>query len=199
MMDNIEYIVGDKILKKALPTTFYNSILMDDQQVTQTDLAWLAGMWDADGHFSIRRTVLKHGNTPQYSPRLGVTNCNTQILSRIRQILDDLSINYYFREKGKGGFEGSSRQTWVISIETMTHASRLITYIKPYLVGKIFQADCIHEYCERRLKYASRKMTNAKRKYKKRDYDLVESVYEANGDIRGTSQTIRQDAQRAMI
>jgi len=172
---------------------------MDDQQVTQTDLAWLAGIWDGEGHFSIRRTKLKKSNTPQYSPRLGVTNSNIQILTKVRQILDALGIQYYFREKDQGGFEGSKKQTWVVAIETMTNAVKLITNIRPYLIGKWFQADCIVEYCENRLRFASRKMSNKDRKYSARDYELVQKVFEANGDIRGTSETIVQDAQRAMI
>ena len=173
---------------------------MGNQQVTQTDLAWLAGMWDADGHFSIRRVVLSKSKTPQYSPRLGLTNCNTQILSRARQILDSLDIGHYFREKPDGGFPGSNRQTWVIAVETMTNAVKLITAIRPYLVGKCFQADCILEYCDRRIKVSDRKKhNNASRKYTQREYELIRSVFDANGDIRGTSETIRQDAQRAMV
>lgn len=171
---------------------------MGNQQVTQTDLAWLAGIWDGEGHFSIRRTVGPYKD-PQYSPRLGVTNSNTQILTRVRQILDALEVKYYFREKGEGGFVGSTKQTWVIAIETLSNALKVIVAIRPYLVGKGFQADCITEYCERRLKYKSRKFPNSVKKYKARDFELVESVFEANGDIRGTSETIRQDAQRAMI
>jgi hypothetical protein len=151
---------------------------MDNQQVTQTDLAWLAGIWDGEGHFSIRRTMLS-SKTPQYSPRLGIT---------------------YFREKGEGGFDGSSKQCWVIAIETMSNAVRAIVAVRPYLVGKCFQADCVLEYCERRLKVADRKRhNNDARKYTERDFKLIEMVFEANGDIRGTSETIRQDAHRAMI
>lgn len=176
-----------------------NVIKMGNQQVTQTDLAWLAGIWDGEGHFSIRRTVLKNGNSPQYSPRIGITNSNVQILTKVREILDALDIGYYFKEKEQGGFEGSEKQTWVVSVETMINAVKVITAIKPYLVGKIFQANCILEYCERRLKYADRKKGNAERKYSERDFDLVRKVYEANGDIRGTSETIRKDAQRAMV
>ena len=173
---------------------------MDNQQVTQTDLAQLAAMWDAEGHFSIRRTLQKSGKKrPQYSPRLGVTNSDIQILTKIRQILDALGIKYYFREKGEGGFSGSKKQCWVVAIETMGNAVKLIAAIRPYLVGKWFQADCIVEYCENRMKFASRKMGNKQRKYSARDYELVQNVFEANGDIRGTSETIVRDAQRAMI
>jgi len=171
---------------------------MGNQQVTQTDLAWLAGIWDGEGHFSIRRTVVKN-NAPQYSPRLGMTNSNVQILTRVREILDALEIGYYFREKDQGGFEGSHKQTWLVAVETMVNAVKVIAAIRPYLVGKCFQADCIMEYCTRRIKAFDRTKGNKSRKYTAEDFDLVMKVYQANGDIRGTSETIRQDAQRAMI
>ena len=81
----------------------------------------------------------------------------------------------------------------------MENAAKLIPYIRPYLIGKSFQPDCILEYVEHRLTLSNRKKSNKKRKYTKRDFELVASVYEANGDIRGTSETIRQDALKAMI
>lgn len=171
---------------------------MDNQQLTQTDLAWLAGIWDGEGHISIRRCLLG-GKRPQYSPRVGVTNTNVQILSRVRQILDQLGVAYYFREKGEGGFEGSHKQCWVVSVETLTNAHKLLATIRPYLIGKGFQADCIIEFSERRLRLNDRKRANSYRKYEPRDYELAISTLEANGDIRGSSQTIRDDAHRAMI
>jgi len=173
---------------------------MGNPQVTQTDLAWLAGIWDGEGHFSIRRTLQGNGKKgPQYSPRVGVTNSNVQILTRVRQILNALDVSYYFREKGDGGFPGSDRQCWVISVETMVNAVKVITHVRPYLIGKGFQADCILEYCNRRMVHLKRVGGNERRKYTERDFELVRLVYEANGDIRGTSETIREDAQRAMI
>lgn len=180
-----------------------NVIRMDNPQVTQTDLAYLAGSMDADGYFSIRRTIQKGGHkNAQYSPRIGFVNSNTLILTKVRQIMDDLNIKYYFKENGCGGFDGSKKQTWRISIETMTNSVSLITAILPYLTGKKFQAECILEYCERRIAVSgiNRKgKCNTKKKYTQRDFELVNNVYEANGDIRGTSETIVRDAQRAKI
>lgn len=156
---------------------------------------------DGEGHFSIRRSVLK-GNKPQYSPRIGITNTNAAILTRSRQIMDALNIGYYFREKGQGDFDGSKKQVWVIAVETMVNAVRLIIAVKPYLIGKLFQAECILEYCNKRLlvfKNGRKGLTNKDKQYAPEDFDLIRKVFDANGDIRGTSETIRQDAQRAMI
>jgi len=88
----------------------------------------------------------------------------------------------------------------VICVENLINAVRLIAAIHPYLISKRFQAECIMEFCERRLKVADRKKhNNDARSYRKEDFDLVIKILEANGDIRGSSETVRQDAQRAMI
>jgi hypothetical protein len=175
-------------------------IAMGNQQVTQTDLAWLAGIWDGEGTISIRRVVQKKAKTPQYSPRVCVVNTDTKIISKVRSLLDSIGVRYYFAERDPGSFPGSNKQQWVISIDTLSHAKTFLVHIRPYLIGKSFQADCILEFCERRLKVANRKMHNNNvRAYDEKDYKLVENVYIANGDIRGTSETVRQDAHRAMI
>ena len=171
---------------------------MGNQQVTQLDLVWLAAMWDAEGYFSMRRCVLKNG--PQYSPRLGLVNSDTNILSKARSIADALGISYYFVERGPGSFPGSKKQVWHIEIGTMVNAIRLIDAVRPYLVAKGFQADCIAEYCNRRLAVMADRhsKTNGQKKYAERDFELVRQVFDANGNRRGTSETVRQDAQKAM-
>ena len=176
-------------------------IIMDNQQLTQTSLAWLAGVWESEGHFSVRRSLQKHNeNRPQYSPRIGLTNTNTLLLGEARRILDILGIEYYFREKGHGGFDGSTKQCWVIEICTMVNSVRLIAAIYPYLISKRFQAESIMEFCQRRLKVVDRrKNNNDKRRYTPEEFELVIGILKANGDCRGSSETWRQDAQRAMI
>jgi len=173
---------------------------MANQHTTQTErLAWLAGIWDGEGHISIKRTALKKRGKPQYSPRVGLTNSNMPIISRARQILDSLDIEYSFREKSSGGPDGSLRKTWAISIETLENASRLLTYLKPHLIGKLVQAEDLLELCHRRISGFNRKDPNSTRKYTQKDFELVISILEANGDVRGSAETVRQDAHRAWV
>jgi hypothetical protein len=121
------------------------------------------------------------------------------IISRARQILDSLEIDHSFRENTSGGFEGSLRKTWVIRIATLENASRLLTYLKPHLVGKRVQAEELLDFCHRRISGFSRKDPNSRRRYTQKDFELVISILKANGDIRGTAETVRQDAQRAWV
>ncbi len=170
---------------------------MGNSQVTERDLAWLAGIWDGEGHISIRRTILKKSKTPQYSPRVGVTNSNKLIISTTRKMLRDLDIKYIFREKQRGGFTGSRKRTWLVSIETLEPAKRFLTYLKPYLIAKPVQAKLLLEFCDRRMKNFSREDPNSKRRYAPRDFKLVALILELNGDIRGAAKKVRRDARRA--
>lgn len=174
---------------------------MDNPQIPIAEAAWLAGIWDGEGHISIRRTILQKNRKPQFSPRCGMTNTNTQIVNRVRQILDGLGITYYFGEKPpqENHLPRSLKQCWVVEIHTLPGALKLLAVIRPYLVGKGFQADCVLEFCERRLKMFDRHSPNSARVYTPKDFELVGSILEANGDVKGISETVRQDALRARI
>lgn len=142
---------------------------------------------------------MKKSGKPQYSPRVGLTNSNVHVISMARQVLDALGIDYSFREKGSGGFKGSLRKTWLISIETLENAIRLLTPLKPHLIGKLVQAEDLLEFCHRRISGFSRKDPNPRRKYTQKDFELVISILEANGDIRKSAETVREDARRAWL
>ena len=128
-------------------------------------------------------------------------NTNTQILAKTRDILNRLGIGHYFREKSDSGSTlKSNLQCWAITMETLGTAYKFLMFIQPYLVGKQFQADCLIEFCNRRLKVADRKgKTNKDRQYTPREYELISEILDANGNRRGSSETARNDAQRAMI
>ncbi len=170
---------------------------MGTSRVGKKDLTWLACIWDCEGHISIRRTILKKSGTPQYSPRVGVTNSSKPMISKTREMLRALDVKHSIRKKQRGGFKGSRKRTWVVSIETLEPAKRLLTYLKPYLIAKPVQAKLLLEFCDRRMKNFSREDPNSKRRYAPRDFKLVALILELNGDIRGAAKKVRQDARRA--
>lgn len=171
---------------------------MDNQQVTNVDLAWLAGIWDGEGTISCRKGVQQRGKkNPQFAPRVSMVNTDTQILHEVVRILDTLDIKYYFREKGVGGFEGSRKPCFIISVETLGNAARLLTAIRPYLRGKGFQADMMLKFVNSRLaKVKLRGRDNQKFAYSKDELEWLDSVIQANGNPRGTSETLREAAAR---
>lgn len=169
---------------------------MDNQQVTNVDLAWLGGIWDGEGTISLRRSLQKRGNkNPQFSPRVSMVNTNSAILEKVVNILDSLEIKYYFREKDQGGFAGSRRQCFLVSVETLGNAVKLLVAIRPYLVGKRFQCDMLLKFCESRLrKIRNPKGGNHRVEYSAQELEWLDAVIQENGNPRGTSEAIREAA-----
>lgn len=180
---------------------------MGNQQVTSAQLAWLAGIWDGEGSISFRANMLRKETEktyPQFSPRVTMVNTNTAILREVMNILDALDIHYYLREKGPGGFEGSKKQCWLISMETLSNCAKLLVAIRPYLIGKSFQADLLMRFITSRIQ------RNPNRKgFKKKDHSLydytreelesLDNILVANGMIhkaRGTSEIIRRALEK---
>ena len=175
---------------------------MDNQQITQTELAWLAGIWDGEGTISLRRNLNNAGRQGalQVSPRVSMVNTNAAILERVCDILNRMDVHYYMREKGAGGFEGSHRQCWIIAVETLSQSIKLLTALRPFLIGKRFQADCLLQFVQSRLEKTARRkgMTsptfNKQFAYTSEELGWCAQIVQANGDQRGISEAIRQAA-----
>ena len=176
-----------------------NTREMDNPQVTAVELAWLAGIWDGEGTISVRRSK----PIKQLSPRCSMVNTNPLILERVCDILTRLGIRYHLREKGPGGFEGSIKQCWIISMDSLTSADQFLHHLKPYLVGKYPQACLLERFVVSRLARKHKKALHLA-PYSREELQVIEELYTVNGNQRGTSETIREalvelERQQVMI
>lgn len=170
---------------------------MDNPQVTATEIAWLAGIWDGEGTISVR--YAKKSETQVYntfSPRVSVVNTNPAIIRRVCETLDKLGLGHYVSEKGRGAFEGSTRQCWIVQVERLATAARLLMYLEPYLVGKVEQAKLLRRFLDSRILRRAQVKRNSDAPYSPEELELIARVVDLNGNQRGTSETIREDAAR---
>ena len=159
---------------------------MDNQQVTREEIGWLAGIWDGEGTISVRR----NNAIGQISPRMHIVNTNMLIIEKVVEILGNLDIRFYIAEKGQGGFEGSNRQCYIIGVQTMLYADKLINILYPYLIGKRVQAKLLKSFLSSRL---NRKVVEGRNcKYNDMELESIEKLYLSNGNQRGSSETIRE-------
>lgn len=167
---------------------------MDNPQVTEIELSWLAGIWDGEGTISVRlnRKIM------QISPRLNVVNTNPHIMSRVDDILTRIGVVHYIREKGEGGFGGSNKQCWIICIDTLRGSFIWLQYVKPYLVGKVKQAEFLEKFVNSRIFRRIKATRNSDAPYSKEELLAVADLYDQNGNQRGTSETIREAASNAV-
>ena len=160
---------------------------MDNQQVTREEIAWLAGIWDGEGTISVRHNTKIH----QFSPRMHIVNTNSQIVLKSLKILEKIGATPYLREKGKGGFDGSKKQCWILGVDTLAKSKIILEKLLPYLVGKKPQAEILLRFVNSRLKRYNKHNKNKDNAYTEEDLKNIKKLYELNGNQRGTSETIR--------
>ena len=112
--------------------------------VRDVDLAWLAGIIDGEGCFTIYAVTRKDAETPSPSACLTITNSNRLLLLRCKEILDELNIKYLYHDPKNGYQQG--RKVMRIRVKNYSSVRKLIELILPFLVGKVDQARIMLEF-----------------------------------------------------
>ncbi len=114
----------------------------------ETRLAWLAGIVDGEGCFTIFNKTVKHrsgntGITP--SANISISNSSTKILGECEQILNDLGVKFTQCRSHNDTIRIVRR----ISIRNYSAIVLLINTILPYMIGKKEQAEVMCEFVEK--------------------------------------------------
>ena len=109
--------------------------------ISETQKAYLAGFWDADGHIGI------HKRGPTYVPVLSCCNTNEAIINNILALLDEAGIKYYVRYDDRGD-RTNAKPAWHVQVDGRPRAVGLLELLTPYLVGKRPQAIVVSDWCQ---------------------------------------------------
>jgi len=112
--------------------------------VRDVDLAWLAGIIDGEGCFTIYSVTRKDAVQPSPSANLTITNSNRNLLERCKEILDDLDIKYLYHDPKNGHQKG--RKVMRIRVKNYSSLRRMIELLLPFFVGKADQANVMLEF-----------------------------------------------------
>jgi hypothetical protein len=112
--------------------------------VREADLAWLAGIIDGEGCFSIYSVSRKDADNPSPAAYLSITNSNSLLLKRCLEIFDELNIKYLYNDPKNGHQRG--RKVMRIRVKNYSSLRRLIELVLPFLVGKVDQARIMLEF-----------------------------------------------------
>ena len=117
-------------------------------QVTDVDMAWLAGIWDGEGTFSIIKQNKANGRV-LLQAKATMENTSPDIISETCRILDGLGIKLFlwFREKKTD----KHRDAYVVNIVRLESLARFCRDFIPYLRAKKAQASLVARYSESRL------------------------------------------------
>jgi hypothetical protein len=108
--------------------------------ILETDLAYMAGFVEADGHISIIETNRKAYNTC-YSVQLGITNTNPEILEWFAELFEGGRINMKTKVKGR-------KQGRDIRWNKVGQVKEILTLLLPYLKIKKVQALLVIEFAD---------------------------------------------------
>ena len=115
-------------------------MITDTVNTALSDLAWLAGFWDADGHISVCK------RTTYLVPVVACTNTNKQLIDNVMRILDAADITYRldYQDRGK---RTNAKPAWTIKMEGRVRVLPFLQLVTSYLVGKQEQANKVIEWC----------------------------------------------------
>lgn len=124
---------------------------MDNQHKLERELVYLAAIIDGEGSITLVRTGNKRlCGIAGLSPRITVTNTNEAIIQYVINIYHDLlGINPHVKTQAAGKYRRTKTCYWV-DISGLTKCKKVLEAIRPYLIGKLAQADLLLEFIKLR-------------------------------------------------
>lgn len=125
---------------------------MGNQQATQIEIGWLAGIIDGEGYlgFQVYKTRNHHQSI---STELSVVNTDEQIIIKAQKIMLKIGVNPYINMSSyKMKNKPTHKNTWKIVVHRLNTVLKVLEVVNPYLTGaKQDRAILVLEYCKSRL------------------------------------------------
>ena len=143
-----------------------------------TDLAWLAGIWDGEGTISIFTHTEKTGNQ-KICPCVSVVNTDIAIINKVRKTLEEIGCNFVLQERQPKNSRHSKQ--WILTTRNMSYILLFLSAVLPYLTGNKQQAaEIIHDYCKRRNEKIQRIPSKGSTPYDEEDWSYLEKYDSMN-------------------
>ncbi len=108
---------------------------MGNQQATDCELGWLAGIYDGEGYMGLTRQNTK--KTRSIRPDIQLVNCDPDVILKTRKILNMIGINPYIRERVHSKKnEGKWCRNYILSMSKFVDVKKFIDTIGHLLTGE---------------------------------------------------------------
>lgn len=131
---------------------------IDNQQEISHQLAWLAGIFDGEGTFSIIYQKKKHGDA--YVARITLSNTSIHMINEIIKILDGFGIRGHLWEEQPR--KKKHKKGYHITINKLKNVKKTCELMLPYLVNKKPNAELLIRYVNSRLEYKKKPIKDEK-------------------------------------
>jgi len=118
---------------------------MGNPQVSETRLAWLAGIIDGEG--SINMAKDKSG---RYNPQITIVNTDANIILEIATVLNDIGCPFFLQQRKEMNGHYGKKPLWEVQIHRLTALTTLLKSIVPWLVGKKAKGMLMLKYVQLR-------------------------------------------------
>lgn len=157
------------------------------KKISDIDLAWLAGIIEGEGWVSLilyKNRQAKGHHTPNFTPNIGMVNCDKAITNKVKFLFDALGITYRIQHrKAYIGSDGISRKEKVeISIISHKNIRPLAEAISPFMVSeKKERLNKLLEFLDIRK---AKPKSGPNSKYGAEEFEIYKSLYSYKGKSR---------------
>lgn len=107
---------------------------MGNQQATDFEIGWLAGIYDGEGYIGLSRQNTK--KTRSVRPDIQLVNCDPDVILKTRKILNMIGINPYIRERVHAKNQEKWSRNYILSMSKFIDVKKLIDTIGHLLTGE---------------------------------------------------------------
>jgi len=119
---------------------------MDNPQVTDTQIAWLAGILDGEGSITMGYDKKKH-----YTPMIAVVNTNPEMIFEVCRILNELGCAFHAAARGDNRGSLGEKTCWQIQVHRLTSVEKILRRITPWLIAKKSRAQLMLVFVSSRI------------------------------------------------
>lgn len=145
-----------QLTKSEIERDEMEKIETGNQQVTDLELGWLAGILDGEGHITMKTS--KYEKWIHYSVEIGFTNTSLELLEKLASICLRLGVNLHWMKKK---MPKSCQPCWLLTTKKMAHCFRILTPTLSLLTVKKERAEILLAFCTRRLEFSKQCNGNA--------------------------------------
>lgn len=164
---------------------------MDNQQVTTEKIAWLSGIWDGEGTFSIVKQYVHATKNSNFglNPKVTMENTSSELLEESCKILDSIGITYYISEREPRSEK--HKKSYVLQICRLDMIIKFCDVLIPYLISKKAQASLLRRYALSRIRVYQ--LNGKKVPYNDKEVGICQQLQSLNklGPV-DTSTTLRK-------
>jgi hypothetical protein len=120
----------------------------DNPQPSDTDMAWLAGFIDGEGHFRLH--IQEHQKfNKSVRPELVITNSSTIAVENVKRILGEWKNGCYIKLKNPKR-PRDRKQVWSVQIAGYKRLGHLLPLLIPHLINKQIEAELLNAFIQYR-------------------------------------------------